>query len=75
MSASHIESIPMTWDDERDGSFFRCVRDLFTPSFLQGAGVLLASHDSGASEALQVVVATPAPPPRPASRLGSARSI
>jgi hypothetical protein len=28
-----------------DESFFRAVADVFAPSFLQGAGVLLASYD------------------------------
>ena len=38
------ESVPTAWstDDER---FFRAVADVFAPSFLQGAGVLLGSYD------------------------------
>lgn len=43
---SHLtETIPVTWDDARDGEFFRLAADLFTPSFTAGAGVLLASYD------------------------------
>lgn len=38
------ETVPTIWslDDER---FFRAVADVFAPSFLQGAGVLLGSYD------------------------------
>ena len=37
------ETIPTTWDDLRDGTFFRIVAGLFSESFVYGAGVLLAS--------------------------------
>jgi hypothetical protein len=39
-----LETVPTVWslDDE---SFFRAVADVFAPSFLQGAGVLLGSYD------------------------------
>ena len=44
---SHLhETIPATWDDARDGEFFRVVAGLFSPSFPAGAGVLLASYDA-----------------------------
>jgi hypothetical protein len=35
-------SAPWSTDDE---TFFRVVRELFTPSYLQGASALLASYD------------------------------
>jgi hypothetical protein len=38
------ESVPTVWSTD-DESFFRAVVDVFTPSFLQGAGVLLGSYD------------------------------
>ena len=42
------ESIPQTWDDERDGRFFRITAALFGADFCYGAGVLLASYDDDA---------------------------
>lgn len=39
------ESVPAVWSAE-DESFFRIVRDLFAPSYLQGASALLASYDA-----------------------------
>jgi hypothetical protein len=44
------ELLPQVWDDERDGAFFRLVTPLFTPQFLFGAGVLLASYDDSAAD-------------------------
>jgi hypothetical protein len=41
-----IESIPTSWDDPRDTTFFRCTAQLFTPAFTLGATVLLASNDN-----------------------------
>jgi hypothetical protein len=38
------ESVPTVWSTD-DESFFRAVADVFAPSFLLGAGVLLASYD------------------------------
>jgi hypothetical protein len=38
------ESVPTRWSAD-DESFFRAVADVFAPSFLQGAGVLLGSYD------------------------------
>ena len=38
------ESVPTVWSTD-DESFFRAVADVFAPSFLQGAGVLLGSYD------------------------------
>lgn len=45
MTATGIERIPTTWDDERDSAFFRLVAGVFAPEFTYGAGVLLASYD------------------------------
>jgi hypothetical protein len=38
------ETVPTVWSVD-DESFFRAVADVFAPSFLQGAGVLLGSYD------------------------------
>jgi hypothetical protein len=38
------ETVPTVWSVD-DESFFRVVSDIFTPGFLQGAGVLLGSYD------------------------------
>jgi hypothetical protein len=39
------ETVPTVWSTD-DENFFRAVADVFAPSFLQGAGVLLGSYDS-----------------------------
>ena len=39
------ETVPTVWSQD-DETFFRAVADVLAPSFLQGAGVLLASYDS-----------------------------
>lgn len=55
---SHLtDTLPTTWDDARDGAFFRMTADLFGASFTAGAGVLLASYDDE-----DAALATPAPP-------------
>ena len=45
MSATPIATIPTTWDDSRDGAFFRITAGLFSGDFCLGAGVLLANYD------------------------------
>jgi hypothetical protein len=45
MTITSLESVPQTWDDQRDNDFFRIVSSLFTPDFVYGAGVLLAGND------------------------------
>jgi hypothetical protein len=45
MTGTAIETIPTTWDDERDVAFFRITASLFSCEFTFGAGVLLASYD------------------------------
>lgn len=39
------ETVPAAWS-AADETFFRVVRDLFAPSYLLGASVLLASYDA-----------------------------
>ena len=43
MSATPIATIPTTWDDSRDGAFFRITAGLFSGDFC--FGVLLANYD------------------------------
>ena len=52
------ETVPQTWDDQRDSAFFRIVSRLFSAEFTYGAGVLLASNDLLASDDLLVMAAT-----------------
>jgi hypothetical protein len=59
-TTTDIESVPLTWVDERDVAFFRCVVHVFPPMFLAGASVLLASND--ADIALVARTANPADP-------------
>lgn len=40
-----IESVPTTWDDVRDGGFFRIVGHLLEAQYLEGASGLLAAND------------------------------
>jgi hypothetical protein len=44
------ESVPQTWDDQRDNDFFRIVTSLFPPDFTYGASVLLAANDVDVDE-------------------------
>ena len=43
--ATHPESVAATAWSPADEQFFRVTRDLFQPSYLLGATVLLASYD------------------------------
>jgi hypothetical protein len=45
MDTTGIETIPTSWDEERDGRFFRLTASLFPSEFCAGAGALLASYD------------------------------
>jgi hypothetical protein len=38
------ETVPLTWSAQ-DDTFFRITRELFSPSYLRGATVLLMSYD------------------------------
>jgi hypothetical protein len=49
------ESVPQTWDDQRDNDFFRIVASLFTPDFTYGASVLLAANDIDLDESVPAV--------------------
>jgi hypothetical protein len=42
---SRIESVPTTWDDARDGQFFRIVSHVLDARFMEGASCLLAAND------------------------------
>ena len=50
------ESVPHSWDDQRDNDFFRIVASLFAPEFSYGASVLLAANDVDVDESVQAVV-------------------
>ena len=41
-----IESVPTTWDDVRDGQFFRIVAHVLAPELVEAASSLLLSNDS-----------------------------
>jgi hypothetical protein len=53
------EAVPTVWTSA-DETFFRYAYDLFSPNFLAGAGVLLASYDSDApaTHAVSIEVVT-----------------
>lgn len=57
------EAVPTTWT-AADETFFRATFDAFSPAFLAGAGVLLASYDD---EQIPATVPTPAATPSPAN--------
>ena len=48
---NRFESIPTTWDDVRDGQFFRLVHHLFDASFVEGGSCLLAANDPELAQA------------------------
>src|SRR4051794_27933837 len=50
------ETVPSTWTTD-DENFFRVAFDVFSPDFLAGAGVLLASYDD---EQTAITIPTPA---------------
>jgi len=43
---SLIESVPATWDDVRDGQFFRIVSHVLEARLLEAASCLLAANDA-----------------------------
>ena len=43
---NRIESVPTTWDDVRDGQFFRIVGRVLEAHFLEAASSLLAANDA-----------------------------
>jgi hypothetical protein len=55
MTNTSLETVPQTWDDQRDNDFFRIVASLFSPDFVYGAGVLLAGNDSEFDDITPVV--------------------
>jgi hypothetical protein len=48
MTTMRIESVPQSWNDEEDTSFFIITARLFSVEFVYGASVLLASYDTDA---------------------------
>lgn len=48
---NRFESVPTTWDDVRDGQFFRIVGHLLDCHLLEAATTLLAANDSELSAA------------------------
>ena len=58
------ESVPTTWTSE-DDTFFRIVAHLLPPSFVMGAGVLLAGHDDESVEVTAEATPGSAPVTRP----------
>ena len=51
MCTTPHEAVPETWEDERDGSFFRITAGVLSADFVYGAGVLLAAGDTPDEEA------------------------
>jgi hypothetical protein len=45
MNGTGIETLPRTWDADRDEPFFHLVAAVFAASFIAGASCLLASYD------------------------------
>jgi hypothetical protein len=41
-----IESVPSTWDDVRDGQFFRIVSHVLAARVLEAASMLLGANDA-----------------------------
>ncbi len=42
---NHLESVPTTWDDVRDDTFFRIVSHVLDCHFLEAASCLLLAND------------------------------
>ena len=43
---TNIESVPTTWDDVRDGQFFRIVSHVLDCHVVEAASSLLAANDT-----------------------------
>ena len=54
------ESVPTTWTSA-DESFFRIVAHLLPPSFVMGAGVLLAGYDDEPAKTTAAAASVSAP--------------
>ena len=63
MTHTTLETVPVTWIDEREGAFFALVRNVFRPAFVSGATALLMSYDED-GDALPVPVARSVPAQR-----------
>lgn len=49
-TGTRLETLPTTWDLDREERFFRVVANLFPTGFTFGASVLLASYDDETPE-------------------------
>ena len=45
MSGTETETLPQSWDPDRDEPFFQLVAPMFPTGFTAGASCLLASYD------------------------------
>jgi hypothetical protein len=43
---NQFETVPSTWDDVRDGQFFRIVSHVLEPRLLEAASALLGANDA-----------------------------
>ena len=43
---NRFESVPLTWDDVRDGQFFRIVSHVLDADLLEAATTLLGANDT-----------------------------
>ena len=58
MTAAGCEGLLTSWNDDRDGVFFRITATLFPATFVYGAGVLLASYDDECARSASAPCAT-----------------
>ena len=42
---NHLDSVPTTWDDARDGQFFRIGSHVLPAHLVAGSSALLAAND------------------------------
>ncbi len=76
MNTTRVEAVPLTWDEARDGAFFRLTGRLFAPHVCLGATVLLASYDADAdTDADSDTAIRPLPPPATTAQPLAHRSI
>jgi hypothetical protein len=45
MHSTHLETVPLTWDEVRDRPFFRIASRLFGQPFVSAAELLLSFND------------------------------
>jgi hypothetical protein len=61
---NRLETLPESWDVERDTAFFTLTTHVFDAGFVAGAGVLLASYDEETPDVASVPAALGVPAPR-----------